>query len=198
MQDDIVGALVERCVRGDDQAQALFYTEYVDLVRRSAAYTLRTYSIESPVMSEVEDICNEIFARLFADGCRSLRSLRNPRSIKAWLVTVARRYTVDYIRKWAGQDRLHATDACEEHEPYGGDAEKQVVNRERDAMLMKCLSALSDEERLILTLFFVHGCKYIEIAAMTGRNINTVSAKLRRAKAKLRRLLKEERYEYSY
>jgi RNA polymerase sigma factor (sigma-70 family) len=83
----------------------------------------------------------------------------------------------------------------EESEPYGQDAEQQAITGEREVMLTKCLSALSDEERLILTLFFVHGRKYIEIAAMTGRNINTVSAKLRRAKVKLRRLLEEERYE---
>ena len=190
-----VAELVERCVRGDDQAQALFYTEHVDLVRRSAAYTLRSYSNESLLMSEVEDICNEVFIRLFADGCRSLRSLRNPKSVRAWLVTVTRRYTVDYIRKWAGQDRLHTAEMQEESEPYGQDAEQQAITGEREVMLTKCLSALSDEERLILTLFFVHGRKYIEIAAMTGRNINTVSAKLRRAKVKLRRLLEEERYE---
>ena len=192
---DGVAELVERCVRGDDQAQALFYTEHVDLVRRSAAYTLRSYSNESLLMSEVEDICNEVFIRLFADGCRSLRSLKKPKSVRAWLVTVTRRYTVDYIRKWAGQDRLRTAEMREESEPYGQDAEQQAITGEREVMLTKCLSALSDEERLILTLFFVHGRKYIEIAAMTGRNINTVSAKLRRAKVKLRRLLEEERYE---
>jgi RNA polymerase sigma-70 factor (ECF subfamily) len=146
-------------------------------------------------MSEVEDICNEVFIRLFADGCRSLRSLKKPKSVRAWLVTVTRRYTVDYIRKWAGQDRLRTAEMREESEPYGQDAEQQAITGEREVILTKCLSALSDEERLILTLFFVHGRKYIEIAAMTGRNINTVSAKLRRAKVKLRRLLEEERYE---
>ncbi|MFH0777503.1 MAG: RNA polymerase sigma factor [Candidatus Eisenbacteria bacterium] len=191
---DDVAELVNRCVRGDDQAQALFYTQHVDVVRRSAAYTLRSYSNESPLINEVEDICNEVFVRLFTDSCRSLRSLRNPKSVKAWLVTVTRRYTVDYIRKWGG-DRVRRVEMREEHESYGSDSEQQVANGERDVMLSRCLSALSDEERLILTLFFVHGRKYIEIAAVTGRNINTVSAKLRRAKAKLRRLLEEERYE---
>jgi RNA polymerase sigma factor (sigma-70 family) len=86
----------------------------------------------------------------------------------------------------------------EDHEVYGSDCGQQAMTGERDLVLSRCLSALSDEERLILNLFFMHGRKYVEIAEMTGRNVNTVSAKLRRAKAKLRRLLEEEHYENPY
>jgi RNA polymerase sigma factor (sigma-70 family) len=198
VQSENIGDLIVCCVRGDDRAQAFFYTEYVEVIRRTVVRKLQSLSIGPPLLSEVEDICNDIFTRIFADNCRVLSSVRTPGSIRAWLVTLARHNTVDYVRKWAGRGRLSAVEVREEHEVYGSDCGQQAMTGERDEVLSRCLSALSDEERLILNLFFMHGRKYVEIAEMTGRNVNTVSAKLRRAKAKLRRLLEEEHYENPY
>ena len=57
---------------------------------------------------------------------------------------------------------------------------------------MDKLAALSGPDCLVLDLYYLHQLKYAEIADVLGHNINTVSARIRRAKTKLRALLEEE------
>ena len=198
MQNDNVADLIVRCMRDDDEAQALFYTLYLDTVRRSVVRRLQMSSSGAALMGEADDVANEVFARIFADHCRALRTVRNPESIRAWLVTIAGHCAVDYMRKWAGRTLANSDRVNEPEAVYGALCEDKVIESERDAVLSKCLAALPDEECLIVTLFYLHGRKYVEIAEMTGKNINTVSAKLRRAKSKLKRLVEEENYESPY
>jgi RNA polymerase sigma-70 factor, ECF subfamily len=198
VQIEDVADLIVRCTRDDDQAQALFYTQYIEIIRRAVFRKLQSMSPDRALLGEIDDICNDIFTRIFADNCRALRTLRNPVSIRAWLVTLAKHYTVDYVRKWASRNLVNVEEVHEQQAVYGADSEAKAVANERDALLSRCLAALPDDECLVLTLFYIHGRKYVEIAAMTGRNINTVSAKIRRAKTKLRRLIEEQNYENPY
>jgi RNA polymerase sigma-70 factor (ECF subfamily) len=193
-----VRTLIERCVQGDDQAQALFYVEYANLVKHAVTRRLGSLTAGNPLRTEVEDICSEVFLKIFANRCRALTKLKKPQSIHAWLITLAHNHTVDYLRKWS--DRSHVPEDKTREQPalYSASSEHQVIAREQRGLLEQCLAALSDEERLILDLFYVEGLKYAEIAAVTGLNINTASAKLRRAKLKLRKLLEDERHELTY
>lgn len=197
-----VSELIERCVRGDDQAQAFFYTEYAQLVERAVTRTLTSVLAGSdgqgvPLRSEVDDICSEVFTRIFTDNCRVLTQLRNPHSIHAWLVTLSRNRTVDYIRKWSGRGAVEVAEARERPISYGQDAHEKAVANEREGVLRMCLECLSPGDRLVLELFFVQGLRYTEIAEVMGLNINTAAARLRRAKEKLRKQLEEARYEHA-
>ncbi len=189
-------------MQGDDQAQAFFYVEYAPLVARAVTRTLSTVvhgpnGAGAPLRSEVDDICGEIFARIFADRCRLLAQLRNPGAIHAWLITMTRNRTVDYVRKWGRGGIAEACEAREDQLPYAQDVHEAAVTNERDRMLRACLEELTPEDRLVLELFFIQGLKYTEIADLMGLNINTAAAKLRRAKHKLRKQLEDARYEYS-
>jgi RNA polymerase sigma-70 factor (ECF subfamily) len=193
---DDVADLIQRCIREDDQARAYFYAEHIETIRRAARRQLLSLSNGASFLDDVDDIANDVFARLFADDCRVLRSIRTPEAIGAWLVTVARRRALDYARKWEAQGAASFGCVAEAHEVYSvSNADRQALESERDHVLGRCLGALTDEERLLLRLFYEQGRKHVEIAEITGKNINTVSAKLRRARLKLRRLLEEERYE---
>lgn len=80
-------------------------------------------------------------------------------------------------------------------ERYNEGPDARAIAPERQALVNKHLSALSYGERLVLDLFFVQGLKHVEIARVLGININTASARLRHARAKLRNLLEEDRHE---
>lgn len=194
--------LIAACLRGDDQAKAAFYVEFSGLVRRAVARRLLAMAGLPPLQGEIGDIVNEVFEKLLRDDCRMLSQLYNPACIHAWLVSVARNHTVDYIRKLAARDYGHAiasTESLNGHpsppKPVHASFETDLDRRDRTAGLARCLEALSEEERLIINLFYVQSLKYVQIAEILGMNVNTLSAKLRRAKQKLRALLEEITHE---
>ena len=59
--------LITQCIQGEPAAQAQLYDEYRALVHRAAARRLAQLSHATPLRTEVDDIRNEVFARLFAD-----------------------------------------------------------------------------------------------------------------------------------
>ena len=190
-----VAELIERCLQGDGQAQAEFYTEYHRLIERAITRKLVRSVGAAAAQSDVEDIRHEVFERLLGDNCSRLRRLKKPQSIDAWLITVAGNHTIDYLRQRARETRLHASMAHESHEPYYTSPADEAMADERNRRLAERFAELSDQDRLILDLFFVQGLRYAQLAEVLGLNINTASARLRRAKAKLRRLLEEDRCE---
>lgn len=156
----------------------------------------------SVLRAEVEDIANEIFEHLFRERCRRLRRLHHPARIHAWLVAVAGNYTVDYIRKLNARGYGHVSSCMESPGKYvntneGGASppDGALDRQDRVERLARALSALSAQEHLIVDLFYVQGLKHARIAEVLHLNVNTVSAKLRRARIKLRRLLEEGSHE---
>ncbi len=183
--------LIARCASGDDESWARFCQEYLELVRRAVCRKLATLGADASLWSDADDICNNVFERLLANNCRALRRVRNPKSIDAWLVAVAQNQTVDFIRQHASRERLQAAVSREPVARYGASVAEEAVRGEQNATLQEGLSSMAPQDRLVLELYFLHGQKYAEIASMLGLNINTLSARLRRAKDKLRRLLEE-------
>jgi len=178
--------LLRRCIAGDDAAKAHFFTEYRPLVARAIARKLAAcgHAGSGP---EVEDLCHDLFLRLLSPPCPMLQRLHKPTALNAWLVTVAQNHAVDHIRREIRRGQIESSLAREEAAPYG-EAPPRVMMEEATALVRARLAELSDHERIILELFFLHGMKYTEIAEMMRMNINTVSARLRRGKLKLRKL----------
>ncbi len=181
-----VADLVGRCVQGDDSAKAEFINEYGPVVRRAVARKLGTFSDLPPLRLDVEDLCGDIFARLLADDCRPLAALNNPRCIYAWLVAVSRNHVVDCIRKRSTRMRTHVAMVQETEEAYAASPAEEAMARESAGRVRAEVAALEPEDRLVIELFYLQGLRYAEIAELTSQNINTVGARIRRAKAKLR------------
>jgi len=195
LTSDRVRALIARCVAGEGQARAEFCAEYHDLVLRAAARKLAALTSCPAVRSEAEDVCNEVFVRLLSDDCQALRRLRNPHSINAWIVTIARNHAIDHIRKEQSRAKLREAIALERSSIPRGIPDDAIAE-ERRAHLNGILRTLPAIDQLVLELYFMHGLKYAEIAEVLDLNINTVSSRLRRAKHKLRTLLQESRDGY--
>jgi len=187
-----VAELLHRCLRGDDQAKALLFAEYADLARRAVIRKLAALGLLHARRSEVADICHDLFERILADNCRMLARLHKPASINAWLVTVAQNLTVDYVRKWARRAKTDATAAAAIPPVVRETPARYAIRRETKIELAQKLESLPPVDRLILEMFFVQGLKYGEIAEVTGLNINSVAAKLRRSKKKLRALIEKD------
>ena len=187
-----VGELIVRCVQGDDSAKAEFVITYSECIRRAVLRKLSSLAHGEWTWEEAEDIGHDILVRIFSDDCRALDRLRNPQSIHAWLVTVSQNHVVTFLRKRSVRDRTQRSMLRETPARYGKEAPPDPATSEERDLLNEHLAELPAQDRLILKLYFLHELKYTEIADMLKLNINTVSARLRRAKQKLRKSLEKD------
>ncbi|MFP4499563.1 MAG: RNA polymerase sigma factor [Candidatus Hydrogenedentota bacterium] len=192
-QPDEIAAVIKRCVAGDDEARAVFMLEFGGVVRRAIVRKMATVTGEPALRQEADDLCNDVMARLLADDCRLLGTVREPGRIHAWLVTVAQRCCLDALRRRSSRARAEEVLRHEEARAEPERSAAEILAKEEAAQRAReLLTALSDQDRLVLELYFFHECKYIEIAEIMGLNINTVAARLRRAKAKLKDVMERD------
>lgn len=192
MEPTEVADLVARCIHGDDSARAEFIAAFDDIIRRSVARKLSSSAESREFQSDRDDICNEIYLRLFRNNCAALAKIREPRSIHAWLMTVSQNHVYTYLRKRQAHVSMRASMAKESIAPYDEGPEEEVVKQETLAIVQQGLASLDAKDRLILQLFYLHNLKYAEIAETLSLNINTVASRMMRAKEKLRKQLAED------
>ncbi|NUM55387.1 MAG: RNA polymerase sigma factor [Candidatus Hydrogenedentes bacterium] len=184
--------LLARCVSGDDSARAQFYGDYVDVIRKAVARTLHRYGVLADSGDEMEDLANEVFAKLLADNCALLDRVRSGRSIQAWLIVIARNHVIDHLRRASLRNRA-ATTLIRDVEPaYVPSHAVTAIAGERIEAVRAGVAGLETRDRLALELYFLQGLTYAQMADILRENVNTVSARVRRAKGKLRQILERQ------
>ncbi len=187
-----IASLLARLRQGDDAAKAEFIAAYDELVRRSVERKLHAATGNRETSGDAEDICHDVYVRLFKNNCEALGKIREPASINAWLMTVSQNHVYSYLRKRQVRHTARESMAREQDEPYEAGPEKRALASEELAMLRERIARLEPKDRLILQLYYVHDLKYAEIAETLSLNINTVASRLMRAKARLRERLIED------
>ena len=192
LENKNVSNLIRRCIEGDDAARAEFHAEYSGLIRRAVIRKLVRLGASNCVGTDANDIVQEVFLRLLADGCRPLRQLHDPQCIDAWLMTVAQNHTVSYLRKCSVINAVVQRSQDSARESYDYTPADHLVASETRQIAAAVFSKLTDTEKLVLRLYYEQSVKLSDIAAMTGESINTVASRIRRAKLKLLRLVQEQ------
>lgn len=192
MKPEEVAPLIARCIKGDDAAKAEFIAAYDDLLRRSVTRKLRAAISGPEFENDIEDICHEVYIRLFRDDCAALAKLRQPRSIDSWLMTVSQNHVYSFLRKRKVQLASETSIASERSASYQESLENRALIDENLSIVQDKLAGLAVKDRLILQLYYLHDLKYSEIAETLSLNINTVASRLTRAKARLRERLGED------
>jgi RNA polymerase sigma-70 factor (ECF subfamily) len=177
-QDDAL--LVARTLAGDHDAYHLLVERYV------GAITALAYAMVSDRES-ARDVAQEAFS----EGYRLLGALRAPEKFGAWICGIARRRGIYYLRQ-RKRSRLILATARE-----SGTADRRpspaehLERKEVRARVLDALAKLSDKYRTVLMLKYVEGMTYERIAATLEIRVATVDKRLTRAKAMLRKLLKD-------
>ena len=119
---------------------------------------------------------------------RGLRKLEEPRSYVRWLGRIAARCAAD-----AGRKRADAVTASPEEpaDPAGGPLD-MARSKERAQAIRSTVRDLPRRLRAPVLLHYVEGLSYREIAAALGTSLSTVSRRIGRALAILRKRLGEE------
>ncbi len=179
--------LVRRCILHEN-------TAWHELIRRhgGAIYATIVRQLGSLAPSrdghDAEDVLGRVFEKLLERDCQVLRSLRDPRVMRAYLCQVARTVTVDHLRSDPTVPQVTGS-----HELGGtfADPREIAAAQEKYRVLEKVLQKLSDRHRLFLSLYYEQGLAYREFAELTATPIRTVGSVLHRARKAARSLLEK-------
>jgi RNA polymerase sigma-70 factor, ECF subfamily len=180
-QNTSEGALVGRAQAGDE-------TAFGELVER---YQSKVFAIIHGIVRQrydVEDIAQQVFAKVYL----SLRSFDFRSSLITWIYKITVNECFDYLRKRKVRKLVYESDLSEDEVRRVENSEPSV-NRQipvdadlaRRDYVMKLLTRVSEEERMLLMLKEVEGYSVEELAEQTGMNENTIKVKLFRARQKL-------------
>jgi RNA polymerase sigma-70 factor (ECF subfamily) len=175
------GALVQRAQAGDEPA-------FREIVER---YQSKVFSIIHGIVrqrNDVEDIAQQVFAKVYV----SLKSFDFRSSLITWIYKITVNECFDYLRKRKVRRLVYESDLSEDEvrrvensEPAGDrqiSADSSLAQRD---YVIKLLTRVSEEERMLLMLKEVEGYSVEELAQKTGMNENTIKVKLFRARQKL-------------
>jgi len=175
------GALVRRAQAGDE-------TAFREIVEK---YQSKVFSIIHGIVrqrNDVEDIAQQVFAKVYL----SLRSFDFRSSLITWIYKITVNECFDYLRKRKVRKLVYESDLSEDEARRVENTEPNVDRTApADASLasrdyvIKLLTRVSEEERMLLMMKEVEGYSVEELAARTGMNENTIKVKLFRARQKL-------------
>ena len=172
--------LIKRAQKGDGAA----FNEVVLAYRKRILGTIARL-ISRP--DDVEDVGQEVFLRLYF----SLDQLRSPEVFEPWLYRLTVNAAYDYLRKQRRRQESRMADLSEqqvmiadavagsklEHE----DRRRQEVRETVDALL----GAVSEEDRILLTLKEVEGLSLKELEVIYNVKENALKVRLFRARQRV-------------
>ena len=178
--------LVEVAQRGD-------VASFNELVR---LFEGRVYNVCYRMLGD-PDSAADAAQDAFLSAFRNLRSFRGG-SFRSWMLRIATNTCYDVLRvrkrrpsvsldidadDESDSSPLQIADTTESPDDF-------AQRRELAAAIQDGLTALPDEQRIVLILSDIQGLAYEEIAQITNSNLGTVKSRLSRGRARLREVLK--------
>lgn len=175
-EDDL--RLISRILSGERQA-------YAGLVREHQQEILKLCRSLMDDPAKAEDAAQEAFLRAY----KALGDFKGKSSFLTWISRIASNLCLEHLRK-EGRRREDSWDALLERtgeKAYALLHEPATVEHalERREVVDSVLSGLSPEYRLALTLRELQGCSYEEISEVMGCTLDSVKARLRRARTQI-------------
>jgi len=180
-ENTLEGALVRRAQTGEEAA-------FREIVER---YQSKVFSIIHGIVrqrNDVEDIAQQVFAKVYL----SLKNFDFRSSLITWIYKITVNECFDYLRKRKVRKLVYESDLSEDEvrrventEPSVGRQTPADADLARRDYVVKLLTRVSEEERMLLMMKEVEGYSVEELAAHTGMNENTIKVKLFRARQKL-------------
>ncbi|MDE0165494.1 MAG: RNA polymerase sigma factor [Bryobacterales bacterium] len=138
--------------------------------------------------NDAEDIAQHVFAKIYF----SIKGFDFRSSLSTWVYKITVNECYDYLRKAKVRKLVYESNLGEDDQRSMENSQLAVDRRtsidiktEKRDYLLKILSKVSEEERLLLIQKEVEGHTVEELARMTGLNENTIKVKLFRARQKL-------------
>jgi len=169
--------LVTAVLQGDRQTYGVLFHRHERSVLAVALAVLGDYHLAQDVVQEA-----------FVTAYEKLVCLRTPRSFGAWVRKIARHKAL-----YVARNRRSA--AATESLPPPVDPYHSGYPDKAQQQLLTAVLRLPKHEQVVLTLRYFEGHSVKAVSEITGRPVGTVTMQLSRARARLRRWLKETNHE---
>jgi RNA polymerase sigma-70 factor (ECF subfamily) len=181
--------LARACASGNERAWEVFLTRY-----RATLYET-AYKI-AKIESEARSLADSLYAELYgidAKGQQRTSKLlyyQGRGSLQGWLRTVIAQEFVNRYRRTKRETSLEA--AVEDGAQFAApEAEVAVVDPNVEAAVSAELAALGAEERFMMAAYFLDHRTLAEIAKLQGVHQSTISRKLERITASVRKRIRQ-------
>ena len=179
--------LVALARQGDAAAQSVLYERYEASVRNF----VRPYLKGNP--GYVEDVCLLTFEKFF----KNIASFDLRKELKPWLLTISRNTALDHLDSVRKEEdkREKAKDAATAEAAdvtSGFDLEREFILQQDYARLMALMEGLDPKYGVVIRKRILEDKEYEEIARELELPLNTVKTRIRRARAMLIEMMKNE------
>jgi RNA polymerase sigma-70 factor (ECF subfamily) len=172
--------LIEKAQKGDAGA----FNQIVTAYRRRILGTISRV-IGRP--EDVEDVSQEVFVRLYF----SLEQLRTPEVFEPWLYRLTVNACYDYLRKSRRKPEFRMSDLSEQQVMMADAAagsrmqDDEADRRRTKDTVNELLAAVSEDDRILLTLKEVEGLSLKELEKIYHVNENALKVRLFRARQRV-------------
>lgn len=170
------------------------YRNSYDMVYVGELYTRYTHLVFGVCLKYLKDEDNaqdatmQIFEKLISDLKK-----HHIATFKPWLHTVVKNYCMMHFRKESSdikkvnelkKDTGVVVENPEDNHLQEQEDKEYVLNHLKEGM-----EELKEEQRTCIELFYLKDCSYVEIAAMTGFNLNEVKSYIQNGKRNLKNII---------
>jgi RNA polymerase sigma-70 factor (ECF subfamily) len=183
--NDVVEALIQRCLKGDQAA-------WDQIVR---TYWRKVFNVAYKFVGkhdEAEDLTQDIFLKIF----KSLSTFDRRANFQTWLISISRNLCIDHYRSVRKEretidrdvDANELTPASKEPGPVAA-----LEQRDRVALLRQALVALPETLRTAVLMRDIQELSYQEIATALRLPEGTVKSRINRGRTELARQIRKLR-----
>lgn len=188
---------------GKEEGFNFLYKKYSDYIRYYCFMKLRDRKVS-------EDLANEILIRVY----QNLDKYEVKYTLSSWIYRITRNYVIDYVRKQKknltdmnhsisiqgfssssleAQENVQGVMSCEVMASESLDPESDYTTSElhknRINILKKYLDKISEQDRLILLMYYYEDMSYDEISSKLNIGLSKMKVRMLRAKKKLKRMM---------
>ena len=182
-EDDV--QLIRKILSGDDAAFGILVEKHQKSVHALIWRKIGDYHYAEEIMQDA-----------FLQAYRKLSTLKNPDQFAGWLYVIANRLCIDWMRKqkWIRKQKpvmqsLEGTRLEEiEESSYTHHMSEQWVTQRTEychELVQKLLEKLPENERTVVTLYYLDEMPTKEIGKFLGVPVNTIASRLHRARKRL-------------
>lgn len=171
--------LIRRAMDGEQEA----ITELYNRTYNNAYYTVKA-------LIKDEDTALDIIQDSYVKAFKSLNQLKEADKFRAWVKRICHNHAVDYLRKTKPVMFSAMSTDDEKVVEFEDDRtenlpEEAMEQKETSRLIKEILDSLSDEQRLVVGMFYYEQLSVKEIAETLSLNENTIKSRLNYARKKI-------------